>query len=389
MIPPGHNIGILGGGQLGTFFCAAAKRQGYFVTVWDPDPEAPAHAWADARIIEPFDDPAARRLFMGCCEAATYEWENIPVEIVAEIEAKILVRPDSRVLSLLQNRISEKDFLSEHGFPVTPYLHVREIAQLHAAVKTLGLPVVCKTVVSGYDGQGQWRIARLEEIAPLAPQLRASSSGWIVEKWVPFSRELSVVAVRSETGAVAVYPLVENRHEEGILRECRVPAKMDSGIADKASMLAEAVLAALENVGVFCIEFFLLEDGALMINEIAPRPHNSGHYSLDVCSVSQFEQQLRVLCGLPLKNPQLFSPAVMINILGEEIRVLSSEKDLATLLEIEGCRLYHYRKNTIKARRKMGHITLTNAKPEALETQADLVRSLLERAARPAGVEPF
>ncbi len=382
MIPPGHKIGILGGGQLGTFFTLAAKRQGYFVTVWDPDPEAPAHAWADIRITKAFDDPEARSLFVSHCEAATYEWENLPVETVAELESEMPVHPGSRVLSLFQNRIAEKNFLTEHRFPVTPYLHVHQIQELERAIQKLGLPVVCKTATTGYDGHGQWRIERLKDMASLGPLLHDCASGWIVEKWVPFASELSVVAVRNEVGNVVVYPVVENRHEGAILRQCRVPAEMEAGLADKVSSLAEAVLTALKGVGVFCIEFFLLKDGTLLINEIAPRPHNSGHYSMDACSVSQFEHQLRALCGLPLLPPHLFSPAVMINILGAEIQALATGKSLNTLLEIEGCRVYHYRKNRIKRRRKMGHITLMSANRDQLLAKADLVRSILDRAGR-------
>jgi len=384
VIPPGRRIGILGGGQLGTFFSIAARQFGYQVCVWDPDPKAPAHAWADINVHSDFDDVEGRRFFVKTCEAASYEWENIPVALVEAIEADIPVRPGSRVLSLLQNRITEKGFLSEHGFPVTPYVHIHAAAQLHAAVDQLGLPVFCKTATAGYDGHGQRYFREREEIDALVSELPPCPTGWIVEKSVPFVKELSVIAVRNEAGKVVLYPPSENRHEAGILRQCHVPAQIETTVSERLSSLAKAVITALKGAGVFCIEFFLKEDGALLINEIAPRPHNSGHYSLDVCAASQFEQQLRVLCGLPIERPRLLSPATTINILGFEIDILSSPKDLEVLLAIEGSRIYQYRKKGIKKRRKMGHITLVHSSPDALITQSETVQSLLARAAGPS-----
>lgn len=377
MIPSGHKIGILGGGQLGTFFTIAAKRLGYHVTVWDPHPEAPAHAWADTRIDTGFDDTQGRRNFIKACEAASYEWENIPVELVEAIEAEIPVRPDGRVLALLQNRIKEKSFLSEHNFPIVPYHPIQQIRQLQSAAETLGFPLICKTATAGYDGHGQWILNQPEEIESFTPLLKACPEGWIVEKYVPLHKELAIVAVRDNKGDVYCYPVTENRHEEGILRQSKVPAEIEASLLNKVSSLSVDILTTLEGTGVFCIEFFLLNDGTLLINEIAPRPHNSGHYTLDVCPSSQFEMQVRVVCDLPLVPPRLLSQAAMINIMGAEIRALEVETHLNALLEIEGTKIYHYRKNEIINRRKMGHITLTNSDSERLSG----VRAILDRAA--------
>ncbi|MFQ5598042.1 MAG: 5-(carboxyamino)imidazole ribonucleotide synthase [Nitrospiria bacterium] len=377
----GQQIGVLGGGQLGAFFTIAAKRFGYFVTVWDPDPNAPAHAWADETIAKGFDDPEGLHAFVKACAAATYEWENVPVGLVEAIEAKMPVRPDNRVLRLLQNRAVEKDFLKDHGFPLTPYRLVRNAAELQTAAEALGFPLVCKTATAGYDGQGQWTLKRPEEIALLAPRLRDCSEGWIVEQFVPYVMEISIVSVRDAGGRIVTYPVAENRHEAGILRQTNVPADIDTLLEKRVSSLSKEVLTALDGIGVFCIEFFLLKDNGLLINEIAPRPHNSGHYSLDACTISQFEQQVRVVGGLPIEAPRLLSPAVMVNVLGHEIQALNRKRHLAALMRIAGSRVYHYRKKNIKARRKMGHITFVQADREQASARAASARTILDGVA--------
>lgn len=376
----GGKLGILGGGQLGTFFTIAAKRLGYRVTVWDPDPAAPAGAWADRFISSRFDDPEGLQSFLTESEAATYEWENIPVPLVEAIEARMTVRPGSRILRLLQNRISEKSFLAENGFPVTPFRAAIHPSDFQKEVEALGLPVICKTATAGYDGHGQWRLNRPEEVEALAARLQPRATGWIVEKRVPYWKELSVVVARNDHGALTAYPVTDNLHEKGILRLSQVPAPIDPALARKAMTLATDVIAALNGVGVFCVELFLLEEGALLINEIAPRPHNSGHYSMDVCTVSQFEQQVRILCGLPLAVPQLFSPAVMVNILGREIDALTSPERFDRLLAIPGNRIYHYRKGIVKEGRKMGHLTIADPDPKSALEKAAQARSILDRA---------
>lgn len=382
-----QKLGILGGGQLGAFFAVAARRLGYRVTVWDPDPAAPGGAWADRFVALPFDAPRGFQLFLSQSDAATYEWENIPISLVEAIEEKLPVRPGSGVLRLLQNRISEKSFLAENRFPVTPFRAVADPSKLQKGVDELGLPVICKTATAGYDGHGQWPLNLPEEVSALSRQLRPRSTGWIVEKRVPYLKELSVIVARSDQGAFNAYPVADNIHEKRILRLSQVPAAIDPDLARKATRLGAEVVAALNGVGVFCIELFLLEDGGLLINEIAPRPHNSGHYSMDVCTVSQFEQQVRILCGLPLVPPELLSPAVMVNILGDEITTLQSAGPLRELLAIPGARIYHYRKEVIKEGRKMGHVTIADPDPNGAMEKARKVRSILDQAAKIGGAE--
>lgn len=381
MAPSSHSIGILGGGQLGTFFVIAARRLGYAVTVWDPSCEAPARLWADRFINAPFSDDKARQRFTQGCEAATYEWENIPVELIESLEKEVPVRPGGRILRLLQNRISEKDFLTGRTLPTTPYRPIRKKEELHAEAESLGLPAILKTATAGYDGRGQWRLKDPADVDRLVSTLRPRPTGWILEKYVSYLKELSIVAARNEEGRVVIYAVTENAHEGGILRHCQAPASIDSSLADRISALAAEVLKALDGVGLFCIELFLLKNDVLLINEIAPRPHNSGHYSLDVVATSQFEQQARVLCGLPLARPTLYSPAVMINMLGPEIMALRPEKQMNALLEIPGAKVYDYGKRTIKPRRKMGHVTLIDPELSVLQTRAARVQAILDEAA--------
>jgi 5-(carboxyamino)imidazole ribonucleotide synthase len=384
VIVAGRKLGILGGGQLGTFFAVAARRLGYKVTVWDPDPAAPAGAWADRFIPLPFEDPRGLQSFLSQCEAVTYEWENIPVSLVEAIEEKLAVRPGSRVLRLLQNRVSEKNFLTEHHFPVTPFRAVKEPSEIQKAAEALSFPVICKTATAGYDGHGQWPLNFDKEADALSDRLQPRPTGWIVEKRVPYLKELSVVVARNDQGILSAYPVTDNRHEKGILRLCQIPALIEPSMAGKATSLAADVITALEGVGVFCIEIFLLADGALLVNEIAPRPHNSGHYSMDVCTVSQFEQQVRILCGLPLVDPQLLSPAVMVNILGSEVTALQSPEPLQKLLSIPNARIYHYRKQVIKAGRKMGHLTIADPDARTGMEKAAEARAILDRSAESA-----
>lgn len=380
MILSDQQIGILGGGQLGTFLTIAAKQMGYRVAVWDPDLNAPAHAWADLQIKTRFADPQALQTFTRDNAVITYEWENIPVDLLASIENKRPVRPGSAVLKQLQNRIQEKDFLTAHHFPVTPYLPVSDHAKLPQAAAQLGFPLICKTATAGYDGIGQWRLRDQKAATNLSTTLKKRESGWILEKVASFSKELSVIVARNEAGDVVSYPVSENTHEDGILRLSQIPARISAALSNEIASLGENVITALEGVGLFCIELFLLEDNTLLINEIAPRPHNSGHFSLDACDLSQYEQQLRVLCNLPLVPPRLLASAVMLNVLGSEILALRTAASLKSLLSIPGIHLYDYRKKEIKDRRKMGHITLTGTVPEQLLSRADQVRTLLSEA---------
>ena len=369
VIDPGATLGVLGGGQLGAMFATAARRLGYAVVVWDPDPEAPAHRLADSSLIRPFTDSAARQDFIRRVCAVTYEWENVPADLCEQLERDVPVRPSSRVLRVIQDRIEQKTFLRTHGLPV-PAFHAISSPQELRRQTVLEHPLVCKTATAGYDGKGQWKIARAEDCAAVEEDLARSlrpGSRWILEAWLPFERELSILVVRGMDGAVRAYPLVENVHEEGILRQSTVPADVPATVADQATVMARSAVEALDGVGVFCVELFLMPGGRLLINEVAPRPHNSGHYSLDACTVSQFEQQIRTLCGLPLGEVRLLTPAVMVNLIGDDVRLATESPGVQEVLRESGAVVHLYGKRTIRAKRKMGHISfLAPTRDEAL-----------------------
>jgi len=379
MILPGDQIGILGGGQLGMFFSAAAKRMGYRVAVWDSNPHAPARSWADTFIGADFDNPQAIHSFLKETRGATYEWENIPATLIERLEKDIPMRPGSRVLRLLQNRVSQKRFLKEQGFPVAPFHAFFDPNVLPALATELGLPCICKTATAGYDGHGQWPLTKPDEVTALAQLLQDQPhpSGWILEKRVPYLKELSLLVVRSDLGSLQCYPIAENDHAGGVLRTSRVPAEIDPALIPKITSLAVRAVNALSDAGVFCVEMFLVDQGEVLINEIAPRPHNSGHYTLDVCPVSQFEQQVRALCGLPLIAPQTLCAAVIVNIVGQEIQILNSPEGLRNLLSIPGARLYHYRKEAVRTGRKMGHVMVMDKEAKVATERAQTVLDIL------------
>lgn len=360
VIESGSVLGVLGGGQLGAMFTMEACRLGYQVAVWDPDPEAPAHRVATHSFPLPFTDQHILERFANLASVVTYEWENIPAELCRELEQRKPVRPSSAVLRLIQDRLEQKGFLASNGFPVPPFASLTAPDQLAMTVRQVGYPALCKTATAGYDGKGQWRIMRESDVGEVERALSESArpgTRWIVESFVPFERELSILVVRGSDGQSCTYPLAENEHEEGILRTTKVPAPGSSVVAGRAAALARQVVDCLEGVGVFCLELFQLPSGELLINEIAPRPHNSGHYTLDACSVSQFEQQVRTTTGMPLGEVRLLSPAVMVNLIGDDAATLMKGAGGRTLLDIPGAVLYLYGKRVIRPRRKMGHIT--------------------------------
>jgi 5-(carboxyamino)imidazole ribonucleotide synthase len=372
-ILPGAMLGVLGGGQLGAMFTTAARRLGYRVAVWDPDPHAPAHTGADLSRCEPFTDHGALERLSRHVNAVTYEWENIPVSVVEALERSVPVRPGSAILRVLQNRLDQKSFLAGRGFPVTSFRAVLDSQELVKAAEAIGFPCLCKTATAGYDGKGQWRLSSATEAATLHhawSQTASPNNRWIVERFIAFTKELSVLVVRGIDGDRRVYPVADNLHEGGILRTTCVPAAIEPSVAERAQAMSAAAIEALDGVGVFCVELFLMPDGSLMINEIAPRPHNSGHYTLDACAVSQFEQQVRALCGLPLGDVRLLSPAAMINLIGEDLTYALSEEGLTALFESPGSTLHVYGKASIRPGRKMGHATFLAGKLEEAQNAA-------------------
>ncbi|MCC2642098.1 MAG: purK [Nitrospira sp.] len=369
VIDPGATLGMLGGGQLGAMFATVARRMGYPVAVWDPDAEAPAHRHADYSLIRPFSDAASRKDFAQHVRAVTYEWENVPSELCRQLELDVPVRPSSRVLSVIQDRIEQKTFLQAHGLAGPAFHRISSPEELGGHI-AFGYPRVCKTATAGYDGKGQWKINDVENSRMVQQELAktmTSGSRWILEEFIAFERELSILVVRSHDGTMRTYPLAENIHEESMLRQTTVPADVPATVAEQAATMARSAVQALDGVGMFCVELFLMADGGVLINEVAPRPHNSGHYSLDACTVSQFEQQVRTLCGLPLGEVRLLSPAVMLNLIGDEISFATTSPSAQVLLREPGAVLHLYGKRVIRPKRKMGHITfLASTSADAL-----------------------
>lgn len=360
ILEPGSVLGLLGGGQLGAMFAGAARRMGYRVAVWDPDADAPAHQLASHSFAGPFSDEALRAQFADSVQAVTFEWENVPAALCEWLEQRLRVRPAGALLRTIQDRIEQKQFLRTQRLPVPSFTAIESPDQLAGAVEAIGIPALCKTATSGYDGKGQWALRRGSDLPAIEQTMWAMARPglrWIVESFVDFARELSVLVVRENGGGCRTYPVAENRHEQGILRVTVVPASLSSQVAAKAAELAALAVTALNGIGVFCVELFETRKGDLLINEIAPRPHNSGHYTLDACSVSQFEQQVRVLCGLPLGEVRLLSPAAMVNLIGEEVRAVTSGPGLSDLLSIPEAILHLYGKRVVRSGRKMGHVT--------------------------------
>lgn len=382
ILEPGSTVGVLGGGQLGAMFTGAARRMGYRVVVWDPDADAPAHRMADQSFSTSFADQDTRKRFVDTVHAITLEWENIPAELCEWLEQRRPLHPSSAVLRVLQDRLTQKQFLASCSFPIPEFAAVQSGHQLHHVIGRLGLPLICKTARSGYDGKGQWLVRQPSDIEQFERILTASSSGipWIAEQFVTFVRELSVLVVRSASSDTRVYPVVENRHEQGILRDSLVPASISSGDAEAVRELSVRAVVALQGVGVFCVELFQTQDGRFLINEIAPRPHNSGHYTVDACTVSQFEQQVRALCGLPLGEVRLLSSAVMVNLLGDEVTAVMSAEGSRETFSIPGASVHLYGKQVIRPGRKMGHVTFTASEREAALASAQYFMS---RATKP------
>ncbi len=355
-IPPGSTIGCLGGGQLGRMFALAARKMGYRVHTVDPTPDSPTGQISDREYNVPFTDIPTLLEFAAGVDVVTYEFENIPVEALDALAPVVALRPGRNVLYTTQNRRREKEFLQEHHFPVAPFRVVQSEVDLREAVKTLGCPCVLKTADFGYDGKGQQKIVYETDLT--ATWKKHGASTGIVEAWVPFAAELSVVVARGAVIAegerqVQAFPPTVNDHTNHILATSVAPAPLAASIAARAQSIATDIAVKLDVVGLLAVEFFLTRRGDLLVNELAPRPHNSGHFSFDACVTSQFEQQLRAVCGLPLGETRLLSPVVMRNLLGDVWA--NGTPDWAGLLALPGLRLHLYGKSEARPGRKMGH----------------------------------
>ena len=378
-ILPGAAIGVLGSGQLGRMFAIAARRMGYRVHTLSPDFDTPTGQISDVEINAPYDDLDAVRKFASNVAAVTFEFENVPAATAAAAAECTPVRPAGEILHITQHRLREKTFLAKHGFPVTRFATVRTRQELDDAIPLVGLPAILKTAGFGYDGKGQFRMTQAADAG--AAWRGVGGQEAVLEAMVDFACEMSVVAVRAQDGAFEHYGAFRNDHVAGILDVTIAPAAVDGKAARQAVEIARSVMEQLGVVGVLCTEFFLTRDGRLLINELAPRPHNSGHLTIDACVTSQFEQQLRAVCGLPLGSTFQARPAAMSNLLGDLWS--GGEPDWIAALSIPDTRLHLYGKAQPRPGRKMGHITACADTAAEAEQIARAARLRLTAGVRP------
>lgn len=351
--PPGATIGMLGGGQLGRMFALAAHELGYRVVVFDRAADSPASQVAGNTVAADFGDREALARFAAQCDVVTLEWENIPTEAVAYISQTTAVFPSVDVLRVAQDRRIEKETLARFGLPVTPFAAVDGLDDARQAAASLGYPLVLKTRRSGYDGKGQRRVQDADELTAAIEAF--AGEPLVAEQWIAHRRELSVIVARNGRGEMAVYPLFENRHRHHILDLSICPPDDTSPLQDSAERIARSAAESLGLVGLLCVELFETPEGQLLINEIAPRPHNSGHLTIEAAATSQFEQHLRAVCGLPLGATDVQRPAAMVNLLGDLWQGGAPRMERA--LAVRETHLHLYGKAEARPRRKMGHIT--------------------------------
>ena len=365
LIPPGRTLGILGGGQLGRMLALEARRLGYRIAVFSPVQDAPAGQIADIEVIAPYTNEEALRTFARRVDVVTLEFENVPVRAVEVVAEHTIVRPSVEALRVAQDRVLEKSFFREIGLACVPFAPITSEEELRRALTAMGGSGVLKTRRSGYDGKGQCRI---EDAHALGDARALIAQGeCILEGFAPFTRELSVVAARAVDGSIADHGVMENIHRDHILDITIAPARVPDEVKARAIAMTHTLIERLEYVGVLCLELFLLADGTLLANEFAPRPHNSGHVTLDACATDQFSQQMRAVCGLPLGPTAQYRPAVMVNLLGH-MWPAGKEPDWGRALRTPGAKLHLYGKQEIKRGRKMGHLTaLGETIDEALE----------------------
>jgi 5-(carboxyamino)imidazole ribonucleotide synthase len=378
--PPGSTIGVLGSGQLGRMLALAARRMGYRVHTLAPEDDTPTGQVADLAVNAPYDDLDAIRAFARGVDVITFEFENVSAA-AAEAAAEIVpVRPDGGALHVAQQRLREKGFLADHGFPVTAFAPVRSLGDLIAAVERIGCPAVLKTAAFGYDGKGQVRIDQPSD-AGSAWQAIGSREA-VLEAFVDLEAEISVIAARGLDGAFTHFGAIQNTHVNHILDVSVAPAPVDDRLTRQAVDVARSILDALDYVGVMGVEYFVTRDGRLLVNELAPRPHNSGHLTVDACRTSQFEQQLRVVCGLPLGSTDFLMPAAMANLLGDLWS--EGEPDWSAACAVPEVKLHLYGKRTPRPGRKMGHLTALARTPQDAVQRVLQARRALRRATRDA-----
>jgi 5-(carboxyamino)imidazole ribonucleotide synthase len=372
-ILPGSVIGVLGSGQLGRMFAIAARRMGYRVHTFSPESDTPTGQVADVEIAASYDDLDAVRRFAQGVSVVTFEFENVPATTAQAAAEFAPVRPDGMVLHTTQNRLREKSFLASHGLPVTPFRRIRSLSDLQTALEELGCPAVLKTAGYGYDGKGQIKISLPQDAAAALDSVAGREL--TLEAFVDFQCEVSVIGARGLDGTFTQWGVIENSHHNHILDVSVAPAEIDPAVARRAIEITRTVLEKLDVIGLLCVEFFLTRSGSLMINELAPRPHNSGHLTFDACVTSQFEQQLRAVCGLPLGSTELLRPAAMANLLGYLWKEGEPRWDAACAFP--DVKLHLYGKLSPKPARKMGHLTALADTPRNASRQVRLARAAL------------
>ncbi|GGH09825.1 5-(carboxyamino)imidazole ribonucleotide synthase [Paenibacillus segetis] len=358
IIGPGSRIGVLGGGQLGRMMALAGSNLGYHFVTLDPTPECPCGQLTE-QIVAGYDDKKAARLLAERSDVITYEFENVDAEVAALLERLSYVPQGSKLLFTTQHRLREKAAVEAAGVKVAPYRKVSSEAELQEAVTQLGIPSVLKTATGGYDGKGQWVIKSIAEIGPAYTELSKAGTELVLEQFIPFVKELSVISARSPRGEIKTFPVAENIHVDNILHTSIVPARVEADVLHEAEQLAARIAESMEAVGLLAVEMFLTQDGELYVNELAPRPHNSGHYTMEACTTSQFEQHVRAICNLPLGEVKLMSPVVMVNVLGEHLdEVVGALSQGAWTNSDVVPKVHLYGKSGSAPKRKMGHINL-------------------------------
>lgn len=370
---PSFTLGIIGGGQLGRMLALAARRMDVRTVIWTGGLEAPAVELANQVIDLPFDSEEGRKQFCELATLATVEFENIPRETLESVAGCMPLHPSPEAIAICQNREREKGFLRKNNIPCTWFAVISSADELAAALKELNGPGVLKTAAFGYDGKGQIKLNGDEDAASVWTAFDADRA--ILEAWVPFEREISVMVARGADGTIVTYDPAENRHRHHILDVSIVPARVSDEVANRAREIAGQIATALGYRGILGVEFFLLPDGKLLVNEMAPRPHNSGHHTLDACATSQFEQQLRAVCGLPLGSTRLLSPVVMLNLLGDLWPAETTMPDWTPLFADSEAFLHLYGKRRAIGRRKMGHANFLGKTTEDALARAEALKA--------------
>jgi 5-(carboxyamino)imidazole ribonucleotide synthase len=367
-------LGILGGGQLGRMFAVAAKTMGYRVTVLDPDANAPAAQFADVHLCAPFNDADALKTLAQTCAAVTTEFENVNADAMRELARTTRVSPSGDCVAIAQDRIAEKAWINKAGLPTASYLAIESVEDIQVDL-TPYLPGILKTARLGYDGKGQVRVSTQDEAR--AAYANLGGQACVLEKMLDLKLEVSAIVTRVSAAQMAVFPVAENSHANGILDVSIVPARIAPALAASAQQMAQNLAEALDYVGVLAVEFFVLADDSLVVNEIAPRPHNSGHYTLTACLTDQFQQQVRAMCGLLPGRTDLLSPVVMVNLLGDVWKEDGGEPNWDVLAEAPNAQLHLYGKKQARPGRKMGHFNVMAATADEALEQAQALKDTL------------